>query len=254
MPSAVGGRSHLELDRAGRLQRVDLEGQRAFETECRPALPVRAEGVARGDLHERGERLVEPDPVPPAHRDEVAEPHVGELVGDDVGDSLLLGVRARLRVDEQRALAERDAAEVLHRPGGEVGKGEQVELVARVGDPVVVLEPAQGERPDLEAEAGQVTLAGDVVGCAAGCRRRRRARWPRAGRRRRRRGRCSSPSCRRSGPRPSPSGPPVVSRPISEPFETAVSAGSITSVIANTALNSGSSQHGNARRQSVACI
>ena len=28
----------------------------------------------------------------------------------------------------------------------------------------------------------------------------------------------------------------------------------MTNVMANTALNSGSSQHGNARRQSVACI
>src|SRR5215208_138955 len=35
-------------------------------------------------------------------------------------------------------------------------------------------------------------------------------------------------------------------------FETAVRTGSITSVEANTALKSGSSQHGNARRASVA--
>ena len=50
-------------------------------------------------------------------------------------------------------------------------------------------------------------------------------------------------------------GPPSrSSRSTSDPLDTAVSSGSITSVIANTALNSGSSQHGNARRQSVACI
>ncbi len=61
-------------------------------------------------------------------------------------------LRARGRVDQQQALAERDAAEVLHRPGGEVGQGEQVDLVARVGDAVVLLEPAQRERADLEAE------------------------------------------------------------------------------------------------------
>ena len=35
-------------------------------------------------------------------------------------------------------------------------------------------------------------------------------------------------------------------------FDTAVSVESITSVTANTALNAGSSQHGNARRASVA--
>ena len=37
-----------------------------------------------------------------------------------------------------------------------------------------------------------------------------------------------------------------------EVFDTAVSAGSIASVTAKTALNDGSSQHGNARRASVA--
>jgi len=40
----------------------------------------------------------------------------------------------------------------------------------------------------------------------------------------------------------------------SEPFEIAVNPSATSSVIPNTALNAGSSQHGNARRQSVACI
>ncbi len=44
------------------------------------------------------------------------------------------------------------------------------------------------------------------------------------------------------------------SRPASGPLETASRVGSITSVTPKTALKSGSSQHGNARRQSVACI
>ena len=43
-------------------------------------------------------------------------------------------------------------------------------------------------------------------------------------------------------------------RSTSGPLETASSAGSMTSVMPKTALKSGSSQHGNARRQSVACI
>ena len=77
---------------------------------------------------------------------------MGELVGDDVGDVLLLGLGARDRVDEQEALAERDAPEVLHRAGREVGQREQVDLVARVRDAVVVLEPAQRERSDVERE------------------------------------------------------------------------------------------------------
>ena len=62
----------------------------------------------------------------------------------------------------KQALAERDAAEVLHRPGGEIGQGEQIDLRARVRDAVVLLEPAQGERTDLEPESGEAALAGDV--------------------------------------------------------------------------------------------
>ena len=44
------------------------------------------------------------------------------------------------------------------------------------------------------------------------------------------------------------------SRPVSASLDTASRSGSTTSVIPNTAFRSGSSQHGNARRQSVACI
>ena len=44
------------------------------------------------------------------------------------------------------------------------------------------------------------------------------------------------------------------SRPTSGPLEMASSPSGTTSVTANTALKSGSSQHGKARRQSVACI
>ena len=87
---------------------------------------------------------------------------MGQLVGDDVGDQLQLAHRGRRRVDQQDALPERDAAQVLHGAGCEVGQGQEVDLVARVRDPVVVLEPAQRERADVQPEVGEVGLAGDV--------------------------------------------------------------------------------------------
>ncbi len=88
---------------------------------------------------------------------------MGELVGDDVGDELLLVLRARRRVDEQQVLAERDAAEVLHRAGGEVGEGDQVDLVARVGDAVVRPGTSAGRtRRHRAPNAGEVALAGHV--------------------------------------------------------------------------------------------
>jgi hypothetical protein len=45
-----------------------------------------------------------------------------------------------------------------------------------------------------------------------------------------------------------------VERSTSGEFETAVSSGRMFNVISKTALKSGSSQQGNARRQSVDCI
>ena len=152
MPSqSAGERTSYSTDRVDESESVS-KADAALEPERRPALPVGRVGVAGGDLHERGERLVEPDPVPPLHRDEVAEPHVGQLVGDDIGDQLALALGGRGRIDEQQVLAERDAAQVLHRAGGEVGQRQQVDLVARIGDAVVVLEPAQAERADVERE------------------------------------------------------------------------------------------------------
>ena len=46
----------------------------------------------------------------------------------------------------------------------------------------------------------------------------------------------------------------VVARETSGPFEMAIIVGSTTNVIPKVALNSGSSKHGNTRRQSVDCI
>ena len=92
------------LDGPGRRQGVDPHGRRTVDAERRPPLPLRAEGVDAQQLHERGEGLVQPDAVPPLHRDEVAEPHVRELVGDDVGDVLQLGLRRGRSVDEHQHL------------------------------------------------------------------------------------------------------------------------------------------------------
>ncbi len=84
---------------------------------------------------------------------------MGQFVGHDIGDQLLLVLCARCRVDEQQALAERDAAEVFHGAGSEVGEPGQVDLVAGVGDSVVLLEPAEAERTDVQTELGEVILA-----------------------------------------------------------------------------------------------
>src|SRR5207249_11466324 len=69
----------LPIYRPRRVEPVDRESGGARDAEGRPALPLGLPGVDREHLHERGERFVEPDTVPPRHRDEVAEPHVRVL-------------------------------------------------------------------------------------------------------------------------------------------------------------------------------
>ena len=54
--------------------------QVAVGTEGDPHFHCGSKGVLAEDLHERGERLVQPDALPPLHGDEVAEPHVRDLV------------------------------------------------------------------------------------------------------------------------------------------------------------------------------
>ncbi len=76
----------------------------------------------------------------------------------DVGDTLELGAGRLVLVDEQRGVAEGDAAQVLHGTGGEVRNGDEVHLVAGVGDVEVLREEAQGERADLQGEPGQGEL------------------------------------------------------------------------------------------------
>ena len=77
-----------------------------------------------------GERLVQPEVVPPLHGDEVAEPHVGELVQDRDDAALLDGV-GHLGA-EHVGLGEGDRARVLHRAGVELRHEELVVLLERV--------------------------------------------------------------------------------------------------------------------------
>ncbi len=103
----------------------------AGHTELGPGVGE-AGGLGEGLVaHVLGEGLVEPDVVPPAQGDEVAEPHVGHLVGDDHGAGLAFGVGDGGAVDE--VVAEGDQAGVLHGAGVELGDERLVVGVEGVG-------------------------------------------------------------------------------------------------------------------------
>ncbi|SIK30823.1 Uncharacterised protein [Mycobacteroides abscessus subsp. abscessus] len=113
--------------------------------ERRPGIGV-LRRLGRGQRrHELGEGLVEPQVVPPAHRHEVAEPHVGELVED--GDRAALDECLGGPGAEDVVLEDRHRSGVLHRPGIELGDEELIVLLERVGHPELAFE-------ELEARAG----------------------------------------------------------------------------------------------------
>jgi len=103
-----------------------------------------------------GERLVQPQVVPPAHGDQVAEPHVRHLVQDGLGAHLPGEVGDPGA--EQVVLQERHAARVLHRAGLELRHEDLVVLADRVADPERVVEEVEALPGHLEDLLGiQVT-------------------------------------------------------------------------------------------------
>ena len=97
--------------------------------------------------HELSEGFVQPEVVPPFHRHQVAEPHVGELVKNRVGSGLKLsGSRAST---EYVGIAEGYAACVLHCASVVFRNEDLIVLCEGVGDAVLLLE-------ESEALAGRV--------------------------------------------------------------------------------------------------
>ena len=112
-----------------------------------------------------GERLVEPQVVPPRGRDEVAEPLVGHLVGQRAraGDPQPAGDPA----GEDERVAEGDATGVLHRPCVELRDERLVVVAERVADaeePVQLVEALPGQREQLVGVL--VEVGRDARSCA----------------------------------------------------------------------------------------
>ena len=200
---------------------------------------------------ERRERLVEPQVVPPLHRDEVAEPHVRHLVQHGLG-APLVGRPGDLAAKDV-VLQERHRARVLHRAGVELGNEQLVVLAERVRHAEVVVVEAEsllglGEQPlgvhelgqRLAAEQAQRDVAVLVgVGVTPSGRTARRSARP---------GRCSSAVWWRrcaACASPSPCTCPVA------PLEMTSQCGGAVTVTSNVAFRSGWSKHANIRLASA---
>lgn len=126
----------------------------ALDAEVDPGVgeAVGARFVDRLVAHVLGEGLVEPDVVPPLQGDEVAEPHVGHLVGDDHRAGLAFGDGDGGAVDE--LVAEGDEAGVLHGAGVELGYEGLVVGVEGVGLVELLVEAVEAGLGDVEDLVG----------------------------------------------------------------------------------------------------
>ena len=109
-------------------------------------------------FHEGGEGFIEPNAVPPLHRDEIAKPHVGEFVINDVGDVEQFCLSGGGGVNQQKNLAECDTSEVFHCAEREIRDSNQIKFVAWIGNSVVVREVLKAEGANLEGEVREVAF------------------------------------------------------------------------------------------------
>ena len=77
-------------------------------------------------------------------------------MGHHVGDAFQFWLGRGSRIYQQEHFAKGDGAQVLHGPGREIGQCQQVQLVARIGNVVVLGEVPQGECADVEGELREV--------------------------------------------------------------------------------------------------
>ena len=148
----VGQVADLGRDRVGGGQLILLEAPVLADHESRPAFGVLG-GLGQSQVaHELGEGLVEPQVVPPLHGDQVAEPHVRQLVQDRVGASLHLSLGGTCA--ENVGVTEGDAAGVLHGARVVLGHENLVVLGEGVGDAVGALEELEALTGDLDDLVG----------------------------------------------------------------------------------------------------
>ncbi len=149
-----------KLNRARALESVDLHGRGARHRETVPASPFGLPRIDREHFHEGGKCFVQPKAIPPFHRDQIAEPHVRVLVRHYVRHPLELGARGFLAIDQQRGFAKRDCAQVFHRSRGEIGNGDQIQLVSGIGNAVIAAEMFQRSLADVDGEAAKMLFSG----------------------------------------------------------------------------------------------
>ena len=154
------GVRNLALDRVRARQLVGAVAPRlAAGAEVDPGALVAGRPIHGQEAQQLGEGLVEPQVVPPAHRHQVAEPHVRHLVGDHHGPLSPLVVGDPGAEDE--VLTEGHCPRVLH---GTVVELRDEQLVVGVAERVGAAEQVLLEREALLRQLEQLVRVGVEVG------------------------------------------------------------------------------------------
>jgi hypothetical protein len=90
-----------------------------------------------------GKTFVEPEIFPILRGHQVAEPLMGDFMGDDLADAGLRFPRCHPGHVEQQVFTEGDRPPVFHGPEGKIGYGDQVHLGQRIVDGVVCFAVSQ---------------------------------------------------------------------------------------------------------------
>jgi hypothetical protein len=137
-------------DRVRTRRAIDVVGARVvFQEELQVVSHLRELRLDHLVGDEVGEDLLGPDVVEPAHRDQVAEPHVGRLVRDHMGSRQELGLRGGF-VEQQALGPVGDVAGMFHGPRLERRHQYEVELAERIGNAGVALERLERLRVQVE--------------------------------------------------------------------------------------------------------
>mmetsp|Transcript_8508 Transcript_8508/g.28509 ORF Transcript_8508/g.28509 Transcript_8508/m.28509 type:complete len:262 (+) Transcript_8508:1759-2544(+) len=99
-----------------------------------------------------GEAFVEPEVRPPAHRHQVPEPLMRQLVRHHVRHPLLRDERTVNLIDQQVRLSVRDEPPVLHCAGSEVRQSDHVELWKRIGNTEVIGKEVEDLHANIEGK------------------------------------------------------------------------------------------------------
>ena len=103
-----------------------------------PRVPIRAVVVHHAESEKSGKTFVEPEIFPIRRGHQVAEPLVGNFMGDDFKNSFFTGSGCDLRIMKQQIFAKGNRSPVFHGPEGEIRNGDQIHLGQRIGDPVII--------------------------------------------------------------------------------------------------------------------